>query len=131
MIFKLLRKGSSKGFITFYSPITTLMSAKLNYNVFYSMSKVTCSHNSLIPGLNRKKYFCCCCQMKTFIFLIIIPKFQLQIYYTLEVLIICRPIPILILLCIYITASSSVSHTCFCPGENKKQSVGETSKHVS
>ena len=52
------------------------------------------------------------------------PKFQLQIHNTLEVIADNVPIsgiPILIFLCIFITASSPVSHTCFClRRENKK-----------
>ena len=73
--------------------------------------------------------------MKARYFLTIIPKFQLQIHYTLEgtaenVQVI--GVPILIILCIYITASSPVSHTYFCPRkENKKQATGETSQNVS
>ena len=52
-------------------------------------------------------------------------KFQLQIHCTLEGTAENVPIigiPILIFLCIYITASSPVSHTYFCPRrENKKE----------
>ena len=63
-------------------------------------------------------------QMKAHIFLIITPKFQLQVHNTLEVIAENVPIsgiPIFIFLCIFITASSPVLHNCFCPGrENKK-----------
>ena len=52
------------------------------------------------------------------------PKFQLQIHYTLEVVAENEPvsgIPILIFLCIFITALTPVSHTYFRPRrENKK-----------
>ena len=54
-----------------------------------------------------------CCQMKINIFLIIAPKFQRQIHYTLKVIAENVPtsgIPILIFLLIFITASSLVSH---------------------
>ena len=68
------------------------------------------------------------CQMKAHIFLIITPKFQLQIYYTLEVKAENVPIssiPILIFLYTFMTALSSVSHTYFCPSrENKKHPWG-------
>ena len=40
--------------------------------------------------------------------------------------------PVLSFLCIYITASSPVSQTYFCPiRENKKLALGETAQHVS
>ena len=55
--------------------------------------------------------------MKAHIFLSITPKFQLQIHYTLEVLTENAPtsgIPIFIFSCNFLTASSPVSHTCFC-----------------
>ena len=61
------------------------------------------------------------CQMKAHIFLIITPKFQLQIHYGILYLVVTTEnvpisgIPILIFLCIFISASSSVSHTYFCP----------------
>ena len=65
-----------------------------------------------------------CCQMIAHIFLIVTPKFQLQIHYSLEVIAENVPIsgiPIFNFLFIFITASSTVSHTCFCPRrENKK-----------
>ena len=57
------------------------------------------------------------CQMKAHI-LIITPKSQLQIRYTLEVIAENAPIsgvPFWIFLCIFITASPPVSHTYFCP----------------
>ena len=53
------------------------------------------------------------CQIKAYIFLIITPKFQLQIHYALEVIAENVPfsgIPILTFLCIFMTASSSVLH---------------------
>ena len=59
--------------------------------------------------------------MKAIIFLIITPKFQLQIHYTLEVTTENVPfsgVPILIFLCISIKVSSLVSHTYDCPGDN-------------
>ena len=57
-------------------------------------------------------------QMKAHIFLIVTWKFQLQIHYTLAVIAENVPIsgiPIFIFLCIFITASSPVSHSYFCP----------------
>ena len=79
--------------------------------------------------------------MKAHIFLIITPKFQLQIHYTLKVIaknVTFSVVPISIL-CIFITASSPVSHTYFCPRrENKKQpwykivqSVSQGSRSIS
>ena len=69
------------------------------------------------------------CQMKAHIFLIITPKFKLQIYYTLEVIAENVPISsisILIFSFIFITALSPVSHTYFCPRrENKKHPWGK------
>ena len=65
--------------------------------------------------------------MEAHIFLILIPKFQLQIHYTLKgtaenVQVI--GVSIMIFLCIYLTASSPVSHTYFYPRrENKKQAL--------
>ena len=65
-----------------------------------------------------------CCYLKAYIFLIITQKFQLQIHYTAEVTAengSTSGIPILIFLCIFVTASFPVLHTCFCfRRENKK-----------
>ena len=58
------------------------------------------------------------CQMIAHIFLIITPKCQLQIHYTLAVIAENAPIsgiPILIFLCIFVTASPPVSHSYICP----------------
>ena len=89
--------------------------------------KMVCSHCILIPqGSTGSKIFVCVCQMKAHIFLIMTPKFQLQIHYTLEVIAENVPIsgiPIFIFLCIFIIALASppVSNTYFCPRrENKK-----------
>ena len=64
--------------------------------------------------------------MKAHIFRIITPKFQLQIQYTLEVIVENVPISgvtIFIFLCIFTTASSPVSHTSFVPGEKIKSKL--------
>ena len=56
--------------------------------------------------------------MKAHFFLITIPNFQLQIHNTWEVItenVLISGIPILILSCIFITASSPVSHSYFAP----------------
>ena len=77
--------------------------------------KVGCSHCILIPGAPQKLvlfWF----QMKAHTFLII----TLQIHNTLELTAENVPIsaiPILIFVCIFMTASSSMSHSFFNPGE--------------
>ena len=79
------------------------------------------------------------CLNNAYIFLIIAPKFQLQIHYILEVLAEkCRPTCTyfrytnLIFLFIFITASSPVGHTYFCPRrENRKQHWGKILQNVS
>ena len=73
--------------------------------------------------------------MKAHSFLIVTPKFQLQIHYTLEDIaesVQISSIPVLIFLGIFKTASSPVSHTYFCPRrENKKQPWGKFVQNVS
>ena len=81
---------------------------------------MVCSHCILIPqGSTGNSTFWC--QMKAPYFLIITQKFQLQIHYTLQVIaenVAISDIPILIL-CIFITASSPMSHI-FAPKEKIK-----------
>ena len=73
--------------------------------------------------------------MKAHIFLIIILKFHLQIlcsFWDTAENVTITGIPISNFLCIYITASSPVSHTYFCPRrENKKQPWGKFVQNVS
>ena len=78
-----------------YSHITILELKWYGIPIAFSISS---------QGLNQ-------CQMKAHIFLIITPKFQVQIHFTLEVIAENVPIsgiPILIFLCIFVTASSPV-----------------------
>ena len=70
------------------------------------------------------------CQMKANIFLIIIPKFQLRIHYTLadiaENVPISGTLILIFFLCIFITASSQVSHSyilIFAPGEKIRSNL--------
>ena len=73
-------------------------------------------------------------QMKAHIFLIITQKFHLQIHYTVAAIaenVLISGIPILIFLCIFITASSPVSLSYFCPrSENNKQPWGKIVENV-
>ena len=89
------------------------------YNVLNDLLaiKVVCSHCILIPQ-DSTGSSTLCCQMKVHVFLIITPKFQLQIHYTLVVIAESVPIsgiPILVFLYIFITASFPMSHSYFCP----------------
>ena len=62
------------------------------------------------------------CQMKAHFCLIITPEFQLRIHYTLAAIAENAPtsgIPILIFLCIFITASPPVLHSYYCPRREK------------
>ena len=88
--------------------------------------KAVCSHCILIPRAQLEVVPFFWCQMKPHIFLIIAPKFQLQIHYTSEVIAENVPIsdiPILIFICIFITVSSPVSYTYFCPGKKIKSNL--------
>ena len=87
--------------------------------------KVVCFHCILIhQGLTGSSAFMC--QMKAHIVFIITPNLQLQIHYTLAAFenVPSFGIPILIFLCIFITASSPVSHSyIFASGEKIRNNL--------
>ena len=91
--------------------------------------KVVCSHCILIPKGSTGGSTFFWCQMKAHIFLIIIPKFQLQIHHTLEVIrenIPISGVPILNFLRIFITDSSLVSQChilTFASGEQTRSNL--------
>ena len=87
--------------------------------------KVGCSICIIIPRTQPEVGFFWCCT-KALIFLIITPKFQLQIHYTLKVIaenVSISGIPILIFLLIFMTASSPVSCTVFAPREKLRSNL--------
>ena len=81
--------------------------------------KVVCSHSILIPqcSTGSSTFWC---QMKAHTFLIITPKFQLEMYYNLSVM--AENVP-MYGIPIFIAASSQVSHSYFCPRRENRSKL--------